>query len=145
MIAVDTNMLIYAHRGDMPQFEQAYAQIARLAESGRAWGIPVACVHEFLSVVTNHKIFADQKSSCEEALDQIQSWLESPTAHLLHTGAKHFEILADLVQRAQVSGGQMHDARIAAICIENGVTEFWSCDRDFGKFPQLKTRNPLVS
>jgi len=38
----------------------------------------------------------------------------------------------------------IHDARIAAICLENGVVELWSADRDLGRFAGLKVVNPLV-
>ena len=37
----------------------------------------------------------------------------------------------------------VHDARVAALCIAHGVTELWTADRDFGRFPDLVTRNPL--
>jgi uncharacterized protein len=62
----------------------------------------------------------------------------------LHTGALHWSILKKLAQAAQLSGGQHHDARIAAICLENAVNELWSADRDFSRFPQIKVRNPLI-
>ena len=48
------------------------------------------------------------------------------------------------IQLGKLQGGQFHDARIAALCIENGVTVLWSADRDFGRFKALKTVNPLV-
>jgi predicted nucleic acid-binding protein len=38
----------------------------------------------------------------------------------------------------------IHDARIAAICIQYGVSELWTADRDFSRFAGLKTRNPLI-
>jgi hypothetical protein len=28
--------------------------------------------------------------------------------------------------------------------IDYGVRQFWSADREFSRFPSLKTRNPLV-
>jgi predicted nucleic acid-binding protein len=39
----------------------------------------------------------------------------------------------------------VHDARIAALCLQHGVRELWSADRDFNRFPALRTRNPLVA
>jgi predicted nucleic acid-binding protein len=42
------------------------------------------------------------------------------------------------------AGAQVHDARIAALCLHHGVTELWTADRDFGRFPELRTRNPLI-
>jgi uncharacterized protein len=143
MIAVDTNLLVYAHRAECTFYSAAFERIQSLAEGSRPWGIPVACLHEFLSVVTNPKIFKPA-SSFEQALAQVNAWLESPQVHLLHSGMQHWSILSELTRKAKLQGGQFHDARIAAICIENGVSTLWTADRDFGRFKALKTLNPLV-
>jgi hypothetical protein len=63
---------------------------------------------------------------------------------LLHEGPSHFELLRDLVTAGKIEGSQIHDARIAAICLSHGVSELWTADRDFSRFPQLRVRNPLV-
>lgn len=143
MIAVDTNVLVYAHRAESAFHAQAHECLTLLAEGSQPWGIPVGCVHEFLSVVTNSKIF-NPVSSYEQALTQIDAWLASPQAYLLHSGSQHWRILSDLTRKAKLQGGQFHDARIAAVCLENGVSVLWSADRDFGRFKALKTMNPLV-
>lgn len=143
MIAVDTNILVYAHRAESAFYTQAYACMQTLAEGNRRWGIPVSCLHEFLAVVTNTKIFRPA-SSHEQAIAQIDAWLASPQAVVLHSGSTHWKVLAQLALQAKLKGGQFHDARIAAICMENGVSVLWSADRDFGRFKVLKTLNPLV-
>jgi uncharacterized protein len=143
MIAIDTNILVYAHRTSCTFHEEAYTQIRSLAEGAKPWGIPVSCVHEFLAVVTNPKIFKPA-STVLEAIAQIDAWLASPQVSVLHSGAQHWAILSDMSRRAKLSGGQFHDARIAAICVENGVSVLWSADRDFSRFRQLKTFNPLI-
>ena len=58
MIAVDTNLLVYAHREDSPWHDAAYARIAELAESRAPWAIPWPCLHEFLAIVTHPRIYA---------------------------------------------------------------------------------------
>ena len=143
MIAVDTNILVYAHRAESVFFTQAYDCIKSLAEGKQAWGIPVSCLHEFLAVVTNPKIFSPA-STYEQALAQGDAWLASPQVHVLHSSAQHWRVLSELTRKAKLQGGQFHDARIAAICIENGVSVLLSADRDFGRFKDLKTANPLV-
>jgi uncharacterized protein len=143
MIAVDTNILVYAHRAESVFFTQAYDCIKSLAEGKLAWGIPVSCLHEFLAVVTNPKIFSPA-STHEQALAQVDAWLASPQVHVLHSNAQHWRILSELTHKAKLQGGQFHDARIAAICIENNVAVLLSADRDFGRFKELKTSNPLV-
>lgn len=143
MIALDTNVLVYAHRAEAPFHAQAFDCVKSLAEGRQPWGIPVGCLHEFLSVVTNPKFFSPP-SSFEQALTQIDAWLASPAAMLLHSGPQHWRVLSDLTRKAKLQGRQFQDARIAAICIENGVSVLWSADRDFGRFKALKTVNPLV-
>ncbi len=143
MIAVDTNILVYAHRAESVFHTQAFECLKQLAEGSRPWGLPVSCLHEFLAVVTHPKIFKPA-SSQEQALMQIDAWLASPQAHVLHSGSQHWKVLSELTRKGKLRGGQFHDARIAAICIENGVSVLWSADRDFGRFKALKTLNPLV-
>lgn len=143
MIAVDTNVLIYAHRAENPWHEQAHSAIKGLAEGPLPWGIPSPCLAEFLAVVTGFRGVV-QATPLADALGQAAEWLRAPHASLLHSGDSHAQVLFDLAKAASLKGGQFHDARIAAICIENGVTELWTADRDFSRFPQIKTRNPLV-
>ena len=143
MIAVDTNVLIFAHRTDNAWHAQAYSALKKLAEGPLNWGIPSPCLAEFLAVVTGFR-GAIKATPLADALGQAAEWLRAPHAILLHSGRNHAQTLFDLAHAANLKGGQFHDARIAAICIENGVTELWTADRDFSRFPQLKTRNPLV-
>lgn len=143
MIAVDTNILVYAHREECEFHEAAAACLAALAEGAQPWGIPVSCLHEFLAVVTNPKIF-NPASTVDQAFTQVDAWLASPQASVLHSGQQHVAVLSELSRKAKLKGGQYHDARIAAICIENGVSVLWTADRDFGRFKALKTVNPLI-
>jgi uncharacterized protein len=77
-------------------------------------------------------------------VDQLDAWLESPSLVLLSESMAHWSILRSLATSAQISGPMIHDARIAVICMQNGVTELLSADRDFGRFTGFKTRNPLI-
>jgi predicted nucleic acid-binding protein len=77
-------------------------------------------------------------------MDQVDAWLESPNLVLLSETANHWSELRDLVSKGRVAGQRIHDARIAAICLEHGIRELWSADRDFGRFANLRTVNPLV-
>jgi predicted nucleic acid-binding protein len=52
--------------------------------------------------------------------------------------------LRRLLAAGRISGPRVYDARIAAICLQHGVRELWTADRDFSRFPQLKTVNPLI-
>jgi toxin-antitoxin system PIN domain toxin len=143
MIAVDTNLLVYAHREDSHWHTPARQRLTTLAEGRAGWAIPWPCLHEFLAIVTHPRIFAPP-TPLGRALDQVSAWLESPALTLLTEGADHWTTLRDLLHAAKVEGPQVHDARVAALCLQHGVAELWTADRDFSRFPSLKVRNPLV-
>jgi toxin-antitoxin system PIN domain toxin len=144
MIALDTNLLIYAHRADNPFHATAAKVVRDLSESRAAWAIPWPCLHEFYGVATNRHVFTPP-STPNEALSQIEIWRESPTLHLLSETPDYWPILRDLIAEARLQGPMVHDARIAALCLSHGVRELWSADRDFSRFPGLRVRNPLLS
>lgn len=143
MIAVDTNVLVHAHRADSPFHDAAAACVRALAESRAAWGIPWPCLHEFYAKVTHRRIFSPP-SSPAQATSQIDAWLESPRVSLLGESNDHWPRLRELLLAGKVEGPMVHDGRIAAICLAHGVDELLTADRDFGRFPALRTRNPLI-
>jgi toxin-antitoxin system PIN domain toxin len=144
MIAVDTNLLVYAHREDSPWHDAAFARIAELAERRSSWAIPWPCLHEFLAITTHPRIYAPP-TPLSAALDQIEAWMEAPNLVLLSEADGYWPTLRDAISTARTSGAQMHDARIAALCRFHGIQELWTADRDFGRFPELTVRNPLVA
>lgn len=143
MIAVDTNLLVYAHREDAPWHDLAHARLTELAESRAPWAIPWPCLHEFLAIVTHPQIYAPP-SPLATAVDQVEAWLESPSVALLAESEGYWSELRSALQEGRIAGPQVHDARVAALCRLHGVREPWTVDRDFGRFPGLTVRNPLV-
>jgi len=143
LIAVDTNILVYAHREDGPFHEIAYANIRQLAEGISPWAIPWPCVHEFLAVVTHPRIY-EPPTPLAGALDQVEAWLESPSLVLLTEGPTHWATLSQMIEAGHVTGPRIHDARVASICRQHQVKELWTADRDFSRFPGIHTVNPLV-
>lgn len=143
MVAVDTNLLVYAHRVDSPFHPAARALIESLGGGSAPWAIPWPCVHEFAAVVTSPRIFKTP-TSVDRALKQIATLADSPKIVFLSENEGYLTRLTDVLSAAQAQGGMVHDARIAALCLHHGVSELWSADRDFSRFPSLRTRNPLV-
>lgn len=143
MIAVDTNILVYSHREDVPWFERAQRCVRSLAEGPQPWAIPWPCLHEFLAVVTHPRIFITP-TPLETAVEQIKAWLESPSLTLLTEGRGFWDHLSAQLLVSRAAGPVVHDARVATLCLAHGVAELWSADRDFGRFPGLRVRNPLV-
>lgn len=143
MIAVDANILVFAHRSDSPWHAVAAGHLRGLAEGSAAWAIPWPCVHEFVGIVTHPRIYRPP-SSPVEAVEQVEAWLASPTLVLLGETDDHWAALRGLVLAGRLQGPLVHDARIAALCSTHGVRELWTADRDFSRFPGLRAVNPLV-
>lgn len=142
MIAVDTNVLVYAHRRDSPFHDESNATVTSLAEGPRAWAIPWPCVHEFYAIATHARVY-DPPSSPDEAISQLTAWSASPTLRFIGERSEHLTRLVDLARVADIRGPKVHDARIAAICLEHGIDHLVTIDRDFTRFPRLSTRSPL--
>ena len=145
MIALDTNLLVYAHRFDSEVNEEAMAVVQGYAEGDEPWAIPWPCCCEFLSVVTNRRLWRRTATPMEEAWRQLLIWASSPSVSLLAETEDFLPVLARMAAHPRITGPRVHDARIAAICIAHGVSELLTRDRDFAHFPDLRTRDPLVA
>jgi len=144
MIAVDTNILVYAHRPDSPFHARAAEVVRGLAEAGAPWALPWPCLHEFFGIVTSARIFPTDPTPPAVALDQIAAWCESPAVRLLAESPLHLNTLGQLLAVAGLAGPAVHDAKIAAICLNHGVRALLTMDRDFSRFPALTTRSLLA-
>ena len=143
MIAVDTNILVYAHRADSPFHDRARLTLESLAVGRRTWAIPWPCAHEFFAVVTHPRIYKTA-TPASTAFAQLRALQTLSNLLFLAETDDHLQHLESLALAAKVEGGAIHDARIAAICRSHGVAELWSADRDFSRFPSLVVRNPLI-
>jgi len=142
MIAIDTHILIYAHVPSFAQHASALAALEKLANSGSYWAVPWPCAHEFCAVISNKKWRSDALDAAG-AVAILRSWASAPNFRFLGASHQHLSFFAQTLLLSGATGGQVHDARIAATCLEHDVAELWSADRDFSRFPGLRTRNPL--
>lgn len=67
------------------------------------------------------------------------------TAAAVSLGAPFWFDLLQKIAQIRSSTKPADDARVASICLGHGVNEFWTADRDFSRFLQLLTRNPLLA
>ena len=142
MIAIDTNILVYAHRPEMPFHERARHVLATAVTRTEPVAVPWPCTHEFLAVVTNRRIFREP-TPMDTALDAIRRLMASLTGGFLAEGEGYLDALDRVARPALLQGAIVHDARIAALCLFHGVRVLWSADRDFSRFPDLAVVNPL--
>ena len=100
-------------------------------------------MHEFIAVVTRPRGY-DPPTPLPAALDQVEAWLELPSLVMISESEQYWPELKRVLHDGQITGPRVHDARIAALCLNHGVRELWSADRDFSRFPGLVVVNPLV-
>jgi hypothetical protein len=139
MIAVDTNILVYAYRDEFAQHSSARAAVRELAEGPSTWALPVFVLAEFLRVTTHRRILeppADER----EAVVFLDRLLESPRLRVLVPGEGYWPLLRAAVAEDGVRGTPVHDAAIVAVCREWGVTEILTEDRGFARFPEITVR-----
>ena len=139
MIAVDTNVLVYAHRAELGKHAAAARRLVELAEGAAAWALPVFCVGEFLRVVTHPKLF-DPPFEVSEACLALERVLASPSLRVLVPGPSYAELLLEAVQEADAVGNLAFDAQIVALCREAGVGALLTEDRDFARFAGFPTQ-----
>jgi toxin-antitoxin system PIN domain toxin len=141
LIAVDTNILVYAYDESSPDHGRALAAMGRLVGEP-VWGLPWIVAGEFYSVLTNGRSWKEPQ--IDGALAALDAWIDTPGVRLLAEPPGHWDLLRSLIVAARPKGRKVHDARIAAVCLGAGVTELWTADRDFSWYPELRVRNPLV-
>jgi len=142
VIAVDTNILVYAFASTSERHARARDLIIELAEGSKSWAIPWHCIAEFLATVTNEK----RGGSAEvlpEAIEFCNSISEAPGLVMLSEGIGFDSVFFDVVRDSNSVGGSVHDARIAALCRYHGVDELITADRDFQRFKGFRVRNPF--
>jgi hypothetical protein len=136
VIAVDTNVLIYADREEMPLHARALTMLRSLAEGNEAYGVPVFCIGEFVRVVSHPRLF-NPATPPVEAMSSVRALLSSPAARLLAPGPRFLPLLEDLLKASGATGNLVFDAQIAAVCLEYGATTLITEDRDFSRFPGI--------
>lgn len=142
MIAIDTNVLVYARRAELPHHSAARRIVRRLAEGDAPWAIPWPCVYEFVRVVTHPRIL-DPPSPLEGVLADLESLIAAPSLRLLGEGPAHPGHFRRIAADGGAKGNLAHDAHIAALVAEHGVDELWSADRDFARFSSIRVVNPF--
>jgi toxin-antitoxin system PIN domain toxin len=142
MQAIDTNILVYAEIRSSPQHPKARKILTDLSEGAIPWAIPWPCIYEFLRVVTHPRVY-HPPVPLAVVLKDLRRILDSPMLILLHETPNHPEVMMSVIEEAGVSGNLMHDAHIAALCIEHGISELITGDLDFYRFPFLSVNNPF--
>lgn len=143
MQAIDTNILIYAEITSSAHHREARELLRRLAEGVAPWAIPWTCLYEFLRVVTHPRVF-HPPVPLSVALEDLTRLLASPSLVMLAETEEHFRVLEGVVRQSGATGNLVHDAHIVAACLEHGISELVTGDRDFSRFTGLRIINPFA-
>jgi toxin-antitoxin system PIN domain toxin len=141
MILPDVNVLVYAHRVDVPNHAAYRRWLEDVINGDQAYGMADIVLSGFLRVVTHPRIF-DPPSDIAAALAFANQVRNQPNCIPLNPGERHWTIFSRLCQQAGVKGNLVPDAYLAALAIESG-SEWITTDRDFSRFPDLKWHHPL--
>ena len=141
MILIDANLLLYAYNPSSEHHPAARewleAVISREHRIGLSWTVVLA----FLRLATTPRIFPEPLSM-SEAISIVSGWMARPNVVLLQPTERHWDVLSSLLAVTRIRGRDVTDAHLAALSMEHGAT-FCTTDRDFARFPGLKTLDPL--
>jgi hypothetical protein len=141
MLCVDVNVLVYAHRSDLPEHSVYRRLLERLANDDEPLGLPDVALGGFVRVITNRRIFA-QPTNSDKAWQAVDALLEAPAAMQLRAGQRHWTLFRQLATDIDARGNDLADAYVAAYALENNAT-WLSADRGFARFPRLRWTHPL--
>jgi len=127
----------------LPEHERANGLLKELATGSAPWGIPWPCLYEYLRVIT-HPRFHHPPIQVQPVLVELAALLNAPSVVLLQETPDHWDYLRRVIKESGATGNLIHDAHIAALCLEHGVSELITADRDFARFPSVKVRNPFA-
>lgn len=141
MIALDTNLLVYAHRSAVAEHRPAQQAITRARRAPGGWGFSLPVVGEFWSVVT-HPAAPGRPSTASEAR-RFLAGLDAAGAETWVPGAGFAARLARLADDLSILGPRVFDLQIALMAFEGGATELWTTDRRFVSISGLRVVQPL--
>ncbi len=141
MLCVDVNVLVYAHREDLPEHSDYRKLLERLANDDQPLGLPDLALSGFVRVMTNRRIFAEP-TSWDDAWEAVDDLLAAPAAMRLRAGERHWKLFRQLAADIDARGNDIADAYLAAYAVENNAT-WLSADRGFARFHRLRWSHPL--
>jgi toxin-antitoxin system PIN domain toxin len=141
VILPDVNVLVYAHRKDARRHDEFRAWLEGVLSGPSAYGVSDLVLSGFLRVVTHPRVF-ERPTPVHDALAFVAAVRDRENRVPIAPGPRHWSIFRDLCDRVEARGNLIPDAYLAAIAIEHGA-EWLTTDRDFTRFPGLRTRHPL--
>lgn len=140
MVIVDANVLLYAVDSASAHHEDALAWLDASLAGAEAVGLAWVALLAFVRISTNRAAFPTP-ATADDAVTQVEVWLDAPAAVVAHPTARHASVLGALLRDAGTAGNLSTDAHLAALAIEHRA-QIVSYDRDFARFPGIRHRLP---
>lgn len=137
MLLIDVNVLVYAHRSELPQHPSISDFINDLLVEQRPFGIPEIALSSFVRIVTQRAFHPP--SDTAKALDFCAAMTSAASCIVVQPGERHWAIFDRLCRATNATGKLVPDAYLAAFAVDRDA-EWVTADRDFGKFPGLTWR-----
>ena len=141
MILIDANLLLYAYDSASPEHAQARRWLEEVFAKPDPVLLPWHSVYAVIRIANNPRAWRSPLT-IEEARAIVDEWLSLPNVVVPSPGERHWDILRELLVESQCQGPLVADTVLAALAIEHGA-ELCTNDRDFSRFPKLRTVNPL--
>lgn len=141
MRCVDVNVLVYAHRADLPEHADYRLLLERLANDDEPLGVLDVVLSGFARVMTNRRVF-DEPTTTRQVWEAVDALLAAPAVMRLRAGERHWLLFRQLVDDVDARGNDVADAYLAAFALENNAT-WLSADRGFARFHRVRWRHPL--
>jgi toxin-antitoxin system PIN domain toxin len=144
VVAVDTNVLVYAADADSPFHAACRDWLEPQRRRADAWYTTWAILYEFMRVTTHARVMR-RPWSAREAWEFIAGLLASPGLGVLIPTQRHAQVAAQvLTEIPHLSGNLFHDAHTAILMREHGIRRIVTRDTDFHRFPFLEPIDPVA-
>lgn len=141
MMALDVNVLVYAHREDVKDHRAYRDWLESVINSNTAYGFSELVLSAFIRVATHPRVF-ETPSSLEVAIAFAEQLRTAEHAVCLAPGGNHWPLFLNCARSISARGNEIPDAYHAALALE------WDCDwvttdKGFRRFKGLRVRHPL--
>lgn len=142
VLAVDTNILVYAADSDSPFHAQSRAWLERQRSRADGWYTTWGILYEFLRVTTHQRVMKNPWNAAQ-AWSFISALLASPGLSLLVPTGRHADVAAQTIKEyPHVAGNLFHDAHTAILMREHGIRRICTRDTDFHRFSFVEVIEP---
>ncbi len=144
MLALDTNVLVYAANTDSEYHFVCRQKLERWRQSATPTFLTWSIVYDFLRVSTSARVFR-RPFRLDEAWDFIRILLQSPGIELLTPTSRHSAVLTETIDEGlRLASRDVHDLHIAVMLREHGVSRICTNDHGFHRFPFLTVVDPFA-